>query len=386
MNKFVKKIFSRKFENILFSVGVVCVLVFPLTKINHATKSVSENRNLAVLNNMTSKKCSHGNILKWTKSFESWLNDRFRGREKIINAYKKWDYTFIGKVENSRALMGENGWLFYIDKKDGNSLANYQNKTRFTDRELEKIKNNIVRQKKLLAAHGIDYYVVIAPDKNRIYGEYYPSYIHKVAEKGRAELLVEYLENDGVDVIYPRLELLNRKKDGVVYFPWDTHWNNYGAFVGYSVLMDRIMQRHSEFGKMEKTDFIVEKVRSTGGDIFNMLNMNKSDMKEYDCGYLNMKPLKPYNYKTTHINEHRLFYTINEKAINDSEVYMLRDSFTSAMQPYISETFKRVEYHWTHDFNGKYLDMVSKHPTIVIHELVERYTPTLLQDASVLKE
>ncbi len=385
---FLEKMNICKIENIAFVLMFVIVLVLPLTKINYAEKSKTENRNLAKI--VSFHKLKHSEFLNWTKSFENWLNDRFRGRDKVISAYKKFDYALTGRIANNRAMMGKNGWLFYIDKNDGNSLLNFQNKSRFSEAELVRIKNNIVRQKELLAAHGIDYYVLIAPDKNRIYGEYYPDYIHKVAEKSRTDLLIEYLTTEKIKVIYPVNELLQAKEKGYIYFPWDTHWNNYGAFIGYTQLMNDIKQKHPNIKSLKLDDFTVSSVKSTGGDLFNFLGFKMKDVENYNCDYLNLE-LKTRKWNYIKKEEARkkwgnYLFNSNPEPLNNIDVVLLRDSFTTAMVPYLSESFSNTHYFWTHNFNVVYPEILEIKPQIVAHEMVERYAPSLLIDVSKLKE
>ena len=82
----------KRYENIAFIILFMLIVIAPLTKINYAEKSKTENRNLAKIVNF--HKLKHSEFLKWTKSFENWLNDRFRGRDKVISAYKKFNILY----------------------------------------------------------------------------------------------------------------------------------------------------------------------------------------------------------------------------------------------------------------------------------------------------
>lgn len=81
------------------------------------------------------------------------------------------------------------------------SVADYQNSHPFTEEQLVKIEKNIRLRKEYLKRHGIDYYIMIVADKNRVYGEYYPEYIHKLYDYGRGKQLVAYLKKNNIDVI-----------------------------------------------------------------------------------------------------------------------------------------------------------------------------------------
>ena len=63
---------------------------------------------------------------------------------------------------------------------------------------------------------------------------------------------------------------------------------------------------------------------------------------------------------------------------------VFRDSFTSALAPFLSEHFSRAVYLWQNDFDAS--DVEKEHPDIVIQEIVGRHlyvfypTPWLVPD------
>lgn len=199
----------KNYSCILFICVILLVLLFPLSRINSMETSKNENRTLA-------KKPSlfvNGKINKsFGKEFDDYLSDRFRGRKKLISTFNLMDRFFIGRLENNKAMLGSDGFLFYKDRIDGDSISNYSNKKIFSENELITIKNNIISQRDLLKNDGIKFYVMIAPDKNRIYGENYPKYIFKKGEQSRARQLVSYMKQFGIDIVYPEKELLDAKK------------------------------------------------------------------------------------------------------------------------------------------------------------------------------
>lgn len=350
-----------------------------MTKINKAKTSPTENRTLA-----TSAKLFNNKKLntKFGTDFETWLGDRFRYREKLLNHYVKLNALLLGRIENNKAFLGSDGWLFY---KAEHSINNFQNKNLFTDSQLEKIKANIITRKELLEKQGIHYYILIAPDKNRIYGEHYYPEIKKVAPKGRAEELISFLSDNDLNIVYPLTKMLDAKSDGTIYYRLDTHWNNYGAFVGYSELMNEIKADHPNFKALTLSDFNIKTRPEKGGDLLNMLNVPVAKLKMKNNSILQLHPQTPYNYKYIKNKGRKGVKTRNDSPLNNLRVFVLRDSFTTAMEPYISETFQESEFVWTHNFNSQYENILKYKPDIVIHEMVERYAHTLLVDTPPIK-
>lgn len=358
---------------------VFLILIAPLTRINKQAKSTIENRNLAP----KTKLIKNGKInTKYGTEFEAWLSDRFRGRAKLLTFYNNLNTELLGRIENQRAFQGEKGWLFY---KGENSVQIYQNKILFSDAQLNKIRSNLLKRKTLLEKNGIKFYVLIAPDKNRIYGEHYHPGINKVATQGRAEQLLSSLSDCDLNIVYPLEEMLETKSKGAIYYRLDTHWNNYGAFVGYNNLMKEIKKDYHAFNILELKDFEVKTRPEKGGDLLNMLNVPLQKLKLKDNSILVLNKKVPYNYKYIKKEARKGVKTQNNKPLNPLRVFVLRDSFTTAMEPFISETFKEANFVWTHNFNSQYENILKYKPDIVIHEMVERYAHTLLNDTPPLK-
>ena len=370
----VKKYYKQAYLS-LFLLLLAYLLLVPLTKIDNSMISKQENRSLAKAAEL--RKNGRFNE-KYGKEFDAWLSDRFRGRLKLVNLYTDVNNYIIGKLENSRAMKGKDGFLFY--KGDG-SVANYQNRFLFTEAELEKIRNNIIKRRKILAEQGIQYYVMIAPDKNRVYGENYPDdYIIKYAEQGRAEQLVEYLKNNGIDIVYPLNTILEAKKEGAVYFRLDTHWNNYAAFLGYTEMMQEIAENNPDVKSLTFNDFVKESVPEKSGDLLKMLNIKVEEVEIPENKVLSLKKKTKYNYTYLRNEDKKGVEIVNKNPLNNLRLLMLRDSFTNAMVPYFSETFSEAKYIWDHNFNANYEAICTYKPDIVIHEIVERYAHVLLLD------
>lgn len=379
LNKILDFLKSRKVLNIFFLSTIFLILISPLTKINKAKTSPTENRTLA-----TSAKLFKDKKLntKFGTDFEAWLNDRFRHREKLLNHYVRLNAFLLGRIENNKAFLGKDGWLFY---KAENSINNFQNKNLFSDVQLKQIQQNILKRKSLLKAQGIDFYVLIAPDKNRIYGEYYYPEIKKVAPKGRVEELVSFLSDNDLNVVYPLPEILAAKSQGAIYYRLDTHWNNYGAFIGYTELMKEIQKDYPDLKILSLSDFNVKTRPEKGGDLLNMLKVSVNKLKIKDNAILELSPKTKYNYTYIQNQGPKGVKTKNSKPLNKLRVFVLRDSFTTAMEPFVSESFQEAEFVWDHNFNSQYENILKYKPDIVIHEMVERGVHALFIDTPPLK-
>lgn len=394
---------SKKYQY-LFLIFVFILLIFPITKINNEDKSDEENRQLAKKWELFNE---NGFNINFSKEFDAWINDRFRGRAEILRAYNTCNYFIMRKVDNNMAFKGEDNWLFY---KGEESIINFQNRKLYSDEQLTKIRDIINMRKKYLKKYGIDYYIMIVPDKNRVYGEYYPKCIHKLSDYSRGEQLVAYLKENNIDVIYPLKELTSAKETGIIYYKYDTHWNTYGAFIGYEEMMYFLSMNYNNIDKLERNDFYVDNIpeyqtdyldkkgivnnekiigNKGDGDLHRMLYSLTYDENIPSEPILNMEKKKEYNFKIVEYKDNLGvggIHTTNQKARNRMKLLMLRDSFSMAMMPYIAESFSDVEFIWSHDFNLYFDDIIRLHPDLVIQEIGERGINCLLQEPNFKEE
>lgn len=166
---------------------------------------------------------------------------------------------------------------------------------------------------------------------------------------------------------------MQAKKEGLLYYKNDTHWNQFGAYVGYRALMDVIQKDFPKLQILNLTDFDKTPRTNARGDLSQMLNLPATKYEEDTYITLNLKRKPSYKYIK---NE-------GPKGVATSSIRKLprtlvfRDSFFTSLEPYVSESLGDTEYIWT----PKYKDLnkiIEYKPDIVIIEVVERSIPNLL--------
>ncbi len=375
VNVMWERVHEEKLRNILLVVLSAFILIVPVTRISSSKVSPTENRKLAELPSLT----VGGNFnYDYGKQFDSWLNDHFRGREKAMNFHFQLEAILTGIVENGRAMEGRNGWLFY---KGDHSISNFQNVNPYTEKELETIKEKLEEKKKICEEMGASYYVFIASDKNKVYGEFYPSRYRIVNDMGRGEQLYRYLkEHSDIPVVYPLEALLAGKSKCELYFRNDTHWNEAGAFIGYKELMQVIRKDYPDVAPLRDEDFRIKEIENFG-DLQKMLNLPDRKYKTFA-----MEPILQMPFETTKVDPKQVKlkadvgreYIITENPNQKYRVLIYRDSFCTAMRPFFSRQFGHVEYMWTRNFMKNRSFLQEKKPDIVIEEVVERLSQHLV--------
>jgi len=143
----------------------------------------------------------------------------------------------------------ERPWLFFASKEDGQTLPIYQHTNLYTEAELQEIAAELEGFRQELAAEGIEFVLMIAPNKETIYGmDYMPPEYTVLPGPSCTEQLVAYLSIAAPElkVVFPKDELLAQKQNlaGIasLYYENDTHWNNIGGFFAAEKLLEVIGQ------------------------------------------------------------------------------------------------------------------------------------------------
>ncbi|MEQ1871899.1 MAG: hypothetical protein ABL961_17915, partial [Vicinamibacterales bacterium] len=115
---------------------------------------------------------------------------------------------------------------------------------------------------------------------------------------------------------------------------------------------------------------------SEGMDLARMIGLSRA-LTEED---LRLQPKEPRHY-VTRVPENG--YATGGDPLIITEIpgstlprlVMFRDSFTSALAPFLSEHFSRAVYLWQNDFDAAVIEQ--EKPDVVLHEIVGRHLHTI---------
>jgi len=314
-------------------------------------------------------------LLQFPKNFEAYYNDHFGFREVLIDRYHREMRKRFGQSGVPNVIVGKDGWYFW----GGNGLLDdFRGLVPLTEQRLIFWKEDLVRKRDWLAKRGIHYLFVFVPDKQTIYPEYLPDYFQKAKGTTRIEQLMEYLKQDrDVTILDLRPGLLSAKSEKQLYQKTDTHWNDYGAFVGYREMMRKISQWFPK--EQLKPDFYFHDtmVERPAGDLAKMLGLHKT-IREM-CPLLKERHFcaQPMELSLEIENLSKMKETEPfMKGCKDAHLRALvfRDSFFSRIEPFLSENFQQVLYLWQ-SYDQKIVERLIHNfrPDLVIEEKVERF-------------
>ena len=378
------KIFEHKSRlDVVFLSIFFMLLILPMTRTDNLEKTIQENRMLAQYKPLVA---SGGGINQmYGKDFENWFNDHFLGRRTTIRSFNKFCYFLNNTVENNNAFAGKKHWLF---TKEYNSVANYQNRNLFTASDLQQIKSNLHKFQKWAKKHKFSTYIMLTPDKEKIYGEYYPQMYQKQQPLSRIEQLYNFIKTEtNIPIVYPVNELLAGKKDDLMYFKTDTHWTHSGAFIGYQALMNLIKQDYTDLHILTKQDFTIKRQRVGETDLIKLLDANINKLyspQEQEYNYLNLKKAntkcKSYNHTSEYPNSIVRYDNTTPQKYN---ALIIGDSFNGSYRWYMAESFNQF-YHLFYG-SGANFDIAdvknvinSANPNILIIQSTERFLERFL--------
>ncbi len=354
----------KKFVNFMTVALFLLICAFPVYGLFFpgASDDTGENRALAA----------------WPDTFdpvgiEDWFNDHFAFRGTMTSLYNRLSAQTGVRIVNNVAI-GKDGWLFYTN--DG-SLADMKREIHYTDEERKDICDAQQQAKDYLEAQGISYYLVIAPDKHTVYPEFLPDSLQGYVGESRFDGLLQALTTQtDVPVIDTRQAVIDEKVNHTVFYKTDTHWNEYGAFAGYTQIINRIAQDFPNVRIITRDDCTVtENPDWQKGDMADFIGQ-ADVLRDTDVIFTvkdsNLVRLETKYPETSQDPERDIIQLVNPDHPELPSAVVFRDSFCRMLYPMLADSFSKVTFVWT----TSVLDYVvqGEKPDLVIMEYVERYS------------
>ena len=303
----------------------------------------------------------------WPNAFTRHFADAFAFRSTLVRWQAALRVKALRSSTSPEVILGRDGWLFY-----GHSVAtdDFAGAKALTPAELEAWRLTLQHTHDWLASRGVAFVFVIGPDKHVIYPEFMPEGMRRVGTRYRADQLIAYLrERSTVRVVDPRLPLAAGKAFDRLYHRTDTHWNDLGALIAYQQVIGALGRAGGTLPK-SRLDFELRRDLVPGKDLARMLGLRSGLPEEA----LTLVPREPRLARVLEPADggigSQVARVVTERAGALPRAVLFRDSFMTAMMPFLSEHFSRAVYLWQPNFDPAVIE--SEHPDIVIQEWVGR--------------
>lgn len=267
---------------------------------------------------------------------------------------------------------GKNNWLFL-----GNSYAASVEKLKLVNlpdpKDIDTVSMEMRNIVSIAGQFNTQVAFVIGPNKESVYPEYLPTTLIPAKTKYSSYFLNALRSIPKLNVYDPTLDLKNAKeKEGYLYWKTDTHWNSKGAYIAFSGLAKKL--------SIPTPNVTFQKGPLHKGDLISISKLDNYPLTPSD-NWVTKWDEKPISVEKRLPNEHESAFgspknIITTNALTDKSVWIVGDSFSKGLEPYLNATFKEVRYigHWSEKLDNlsDELAKANKKPDIIIIERVER--------------
>lgn len=363
----------------LFLVALVIPSIDMLLSRNGADVARTEQRTPAKFPEIVYKRIGP---IRWPKSFsliefphkfENWYDDHVGFRRPLIRCFnlaKVFGLTVenrvaVGESAHGTVTVGREGWLYLAG---GPIVRDYRRTDPFTAADLAAWREVLTKRREWLADAKIGYAFFVAPNQQTIYPEFMPRSMTRADRPSRFEqLLAEAGREPKLPVLDPRQDLLAAKAEYPTYHQTDTHWNDYGAYFGYRMIMNEIRRTYPTSPAAPLESFTIEAQRVLNfGDMALALNAPI----DYEQTLVKLVPHKPRTakFETFKTAEGEAALKSTNYAVPRGRLVVIHDSFGEYLKPLLSEHFHEVYYYTSFSADA----IAELRPDFVIEETVER--------------
>jgi alginate O-acetyltransferase complex protein AlgJ len=390
-NNILDRVLVAGFTLLLFTPLLVQVFVYS----GQGKDVLQENRVLAKVPPLPR---NFSEVLNYPGEFEAYYKDNFGLRAPLL-AITTTLKLVSGITANSVSLSGKDSWIF-LNRL--NLTQRLQQTPPLTEYELDRFATGMNNVDTRLSSKGITFVHFAAPEKESIYPEYLPPGISLASPTPLDQITRAMAGSDAyIDVKKILLEEKARRPDRILYHEIDTHWNCWGAYLGYrAVVNEGLIQRGAEVAVVGDTEFVFRDVsefdkRNPLSAHFWLSSIPQKDTA-YDC-LLDKSPLVELHLKNTPHPDENMPNINGESTIPDAaflssemmfkpwkssdrrggsrlKAIFIRDSFASRLAPYFARSFSEVIY-----VHHKMLGLVKLgqlieefQPDVILYEYAER--------------
>lgn len=359
---------------------------------------------LCIIASFIASICAPGIAVVSSKNFTNvvaeYLKDRSRLDEQIevlrrstglwewaVKVYNTTLYDFATSGNPHIGVIGDDGWMFLGDMHQDSFSQSIHRQVLAGD-GLQNWVNTLDIQRRWLARHGIPLIFVVAPSQASIYPEKLPAWSKKwLSNASSLDRVIE--SGRDLPIVDVRPALREWRGRGNTYSRLNSHWTDFGAWVAWREIAERIKQIFPNFVAFGPDDLDgIETLPDYASEFKNLLNIEAPNPWER---YVLSRPFPDFRFIDADGNSHSAVgatqtdirdlprRTINIQSANKLKAMVLRDSQGTALSPFLQASFLetiQLSHHWTQYPKDRinFTAAIEQYkPNLVIYIMTERY-------------
>lgn len=315
----------------------------------------------------------------WPRSTEAWIEltpairsyfrDHFGFRPWLVEQHARLMHGVFGVSPSPQVWKGHDGWLYYLADGAREDLLNEPLPEGYLGAWVRALDHT----EQWLRSEGIAYVVVIAPDKHVIYPQHLPGGVVPRPGATRIDQVVAALRAEtNVEVVDLRAPLRQATSTERLFHLTDTHWNDAGAYVAYESIVGTVASRVPGVEPAwPRERFSTQHHVTSGLDLAQLLSL-EAHMREER---VDLAPRTPRHAAVVSPAGATVLDEVGDLVAEGPDVLqpravIYRDSFSTAVLPFLVEHFSRTRILWQHAVDPEVIRR--ERPAVVIHEIVGR--------------
>jgi L-rhamnose mutarotase len=302
-----------------------CIILIPIVTFNLKKDVISEIDNRKLMN--IEDIFTSGDL---TEGIESFIDDRIGLRNSMVSVYNRSMDALFDEMVHPSYQYGEDGYVFF--KVSENNF----------DQEFQEIYSSFIKSfQDYCESRGIGFLYTVEPSKATVYEEYLPNGYNYNNEN--LSYFVSLLDDKDVNYL-DNSEILIKAKEGTQVFDqkYDAgHWNETGASIGISAILDRLNELDDRVGSLEianfeKVSFINETLPTSYFYIneetihYNLINNNSIEINDLESEVYRDSSFRSFtNYK-------------NESNEDGPRLLIFAGSYFNGKEKFLTENFSEV--------------------------------------------
>lgn len=303
------------------------------------------------------------------------------------------DAVALGASYNEDTYLYDDEWHILVGNASRgfarSTFADYEGTNLLSDDEIQVFKKRLKEKTDFLSENlpGCELIYMIVPNPITVYSEQAPKELKKAEGKTRLDQIIDAISSTDAVAIDLRPVMNAHKNDAIQpYLYTDSHWSEYGAYLGLGELCNYISKEYPEakIRHPEEYGFGIREV--DGGDIIHYLGMDNTLQRElvpfFDPLFKLPVTAKKYLSERTmrmdfDATSSRIRVTTGNEKLPDCVVF--RDSYGIALYEILPDRFNNTSYYhtWGYNFDKKYI--LGANPDYVIYIVAERNADNIIR-------